>query len=93
MWYNSYVTHHSNVLTDTVIQQFILLYITQVKHLCKIKSYEPQFWSKWMFESFKREISETSLLQHWKDALHTSSCCGTDAFIYHVADIEIFSKK
>ena len=43
LWYNSYVTHNSNILTDTVIQQFISLGITQVKHLCEMKSYEPQF--------------------------------------------------
>ena len=28
--------------------------------------------------SLKREIIETSFPQHWKDELHTSSCCGTD---------------
>ena len=33
LWYNSYVTHNSNIITDTVIQQFISLGITQVKHL------------------------------------------------------------
>ena len=44
--YNSYVTHNSNIITETVIQQFISLGITQVKHLCEIKSYEPQFRSK-----------------------------------------------
>ena len=45
LWYNSYVTHNSNIITDTVIRQFILLGITQVKHLCEMKSYEPQFRS------------------------------------------------
>ena len=30
LWYNSYVTHNSNIITDTVIQQFISLGITQV---------------------------------------------------------------
>ena len=33
LWNNSYVTHNSNIITDTVIQQFISLGITQVKHL------------------------------------------------------------
>ena len=46
LWYYSYVTHNSNIITNTVIQQFISLCITQVKHLCKMKSYEPQFRSK-----------------------------------------------
>ena len=32
LWYNSYVTHNCNIITDTVIQQFISLGITQVKH-------------------------------------------------------------
>ena len=41
----------------------------------------------------KRELTETSLPQHWKDALHTSSCWGTDSFIKHVTDIEISSKE
>ena len=44
--YNSYVTHNSNIITDTVIQQFISLGITQVKDLCEMKSYEPQFRSE-----------------------------------------------
>ena len=44
--YNSYVIHSSNIITDTVIQQFISLGITQVKRLCEIKSYEPQFMFK-----------------------------------------------
>ena len=65
LWYNSYVTHNSNIITDTVIQQFISLGITQVKHLREIKSYESQFRSKWIFESLKCEITETSLPQHW----------------------------
>ena len=30
LWYNSYVTPNSNIITDTVIQQFISLGITQV---------------------------------------------------------------
>ena len=50
LWYNSYVTHNRNIITDTVIQQFISLGITQVKHLCEMKSYEPQFRSKRIFE-------------------------------------------
>ena len=73
LWYNSYVIHNSNIITDTVIQQFISLSITQVKHLCEMKSYEPQFRSNRIFESLKREITATSLPQHWNDALHTSS--------------------
>ena len=73
LWYNSYVTQNSNIITDTVIQQFISLGITQVKHLCVIKSYETQLRSKWIFESLKREITITSLPQNWNDALHNSS--------------------
>ena len=73
LWYNSYVTHNINIITDTVIQQFISLGITQVKHLCEMKSYEPQFRSKRIFESLKHEITTTSLPQHWNDVLHNSS--------------------
>ena len=50
LWYNSYVTHNSNIITDTVIQQVISLGITQVKHLCEMKYYEPQFRSKRNFD-------------------------------------------
>ena len=39
LWYNSYVTHNSNIITDTIIQQFITLGIIQVKHLCELKYY------------------------------------------------------
>ena len=39
LWYNSHVTHNSNIITDTVMQQFITLGITQAKHLCEMKSY------------------------------------------------------
>ena len=49
LWYNSYVTHNRNIITDTVIQQFISLDITQIKHLYEMKSYEPQFRSKRIF--------------------------------------------
>ena len=73
---------------DTVIQQFISLGITQVKHLCEMKSYEPQFRSKMIFESLKREITASSLPQHWNDALHTSSCWGTDAVIKQVTGLK-----
>ena len=52
LWYNRYVTHNRNIITDTVTQQFISLGITQVKHLCEMKYYEPQFMSKRIFESF-----------------------------------------
>ena len=55
LWYNSYVTHSRNIITDAVIQQFISLGITQVKHFCEMKSYEPQFRSKRIFESLKHE--------------------------------------
>ena len=94
LWYNSYVTHNSNIITDTVIQQFILLSldITQVKHLCEMKFYEPQFKSKRIFKSLKREITVT-YLQHWNDALHTSSRWETNAVIKHVTDIEISCEK
>ena len=93
LWYNSYVTHNSNSITDTVIQQFISLGITQVKHLCEMKSYESQFRSKRIFESLKREITAISLAQHWNDALHTLLRWGTDAVIKHVTDIEISCEK
>ena len=63
LWYNSYVTHNSNIITDTLIQQFISLGITHVKHLCVMKSYEPQFRSKRIFESLKREITAKPLPQ------------------------------
>ena len=49
--------------------------------------------SKRIFESLKREITATSLPQYWNDALHTSSRCGTAAFIKHVTDIEISCEK
>ena len=39
----------------------------------EIKSYGPQLRSKLMFESLKREITETTLPHHWKDTLHISS--------------------
>ena len=81
LWYNSSVTHNSDIITDTVIQPFISLGITQVKHLCEMKSYEPQFRAKWTFQSLKREITATSLPQHWNDALHTSSCWETDSVL------------
>ena len=93
LWYNSYVTHNRNVITDTVIQQFISLGITQVKHLCKMKSYEFQFRSKRIFESLKHEITVTSLPQYWNDVLHNSSCWETDSVIKHVIDIEISCEK
>ena len=94
LWYNSYdVTHNSNTITDTVIQQFISLGITQVKHLCEIKYYEPQFRSTRIFEFLKREITETYLPQHWNNAFHTSSHWGRDAVIKHVTNIYIFSKE
>ena len=34
--------------------------------------------------SLKPEITEALLPQHWKDYLHTSPFCRTDAFIEHV---------
>ena len=61
LWYYSYVTHNRNIITDTVIQQFVSLGITQVKHLCEMKSHAPQFRSKRIFESLKHEITATSL--------------------------------
>ena len=88
LWYNSYVTHNRNIITDTVIQQFISLGITQVKHLCEMKSYEPQFRSQRIFESLKHEITAISLPQHWNDLLHNSSRWETDSVIKHVIDIE-----
>ena len=93
LWYNSYVTHNSNIITDTVIQQFISLGITQAKHLRESRSYECQYRSKRIFESLKREITTTSLPQHWNDALHTSSRRGTDAVIKYVTYIEISCEK
>ena len=58
-----------------------------------MKSYEPQFRSKGIFESLKGEITATYLPQHWNDVLHTSSRWGTDAVIKHVTDIEIFCEN
>ena len=52
-----------------------------------MKSYEPQFRSKRIFESLKREITATSLPQHWNDAW------GTDAVIKHATDNEISCGK
>ena len=46
-----------------------------------------------IFESLKPEIRATSLLQHWNDALHTSSRWGIDVVIKRVTDIEISYKK
>ena len=93
LWYNSHVTHNSNIITDTVKQQFISLCITQVKHVCEMKSYEPQFRSKLIFKSLKHKITARSLPQHWNDALHTSSHWRTDAVIKYVTDIEISCEK
>ena len=93
LWYNSYVTHNRNIITGTVIKQFISLGITQVNHLCEMKSYEPQFRSRRIFESLKHEITATSLPQHWNDVLHNSSRWGTDSVIKHVTDIEISYEK
>ena len=93
LWYNSHVTHNRNIIKDTVIQQFISLGITQVKHLCEMKSYEPQFRSNRIFESLKHEITATSLPQHWNDVLHNSSRWETDSVIKHVTDIEISCEK
>ena len=75
LWSNNDVTHNSNIIMDTVIQQFKSFGITQVNHLCERKSYEPQFRSKRIFEFLKCKITATSLPQHWNDALHNSSCC------------------
>ena len=58
-----------------------------------MKSYEPQFRSKKIFESLKREITATSLPQHWNDVLHNSSHWETDAVIKHVTEIEISCEK
>ena len=77
---------NSNIITGIVIQQFISIGMTRVKHLCELKSYEPQFNSKWIFESLKREITVTSLSQD-------SSCCGPDAFIKHVTHMKSSVKK
>ena len=64
-----------------------------IKHLCEMKSYEPQFRSKRIFESLKHEITATSLPQHWNDVLHNSSRWETDSVIKHVTDIEISCEK
>ena len=71
-----------------------------------MKSYKPQCRSKRIFESFKREITATSLPQHWNDVLRCAthhsnvvvkmlllSRWGTDAVIKHVTDIEIYCEK
>ena len=46
-----------------------------------------------IFEALKREITETTLPQHWNDVLHTCSRWETDAVIKHVTDIEISCEK
>ena len=56
LWYNSYVTHNSNIITDTVIQQFISLVITQVKHLCVKLSLMSLNLGQRILEFLKREI-------------------------------------
>ena len=81
--------HHNRYCYTTV---YIIRYYTG-KHLCEMKSYEPQFRSKRIIESLKREITATYLPQHWNDALHTSSRWETDAVIKHVTDIEISCEK
>ena len=81
------------ITETTVIQQFISVGITQLRHLCEIKSYGPQFRSKRIFEYFKREITASSLPRHWHDMLHTSSRWETDVVIQHVTDIEISCEK
>ena len=58
-----------------------------------MKSYEPQFRSKRIFESLKREITATSVPHHRNDTLHTSSRWGTDSVIKHVTNIEISWEK
>ena len=58
-----------------------------------MKSYEPQFRSKRIFESLKHKITATSLPQHWNDVLHNSSRWETDSVIKHVTDIEISCEK
>ena len=63
LWYNSSVTHNSNNITDTVIQQFISLGITQVYHLCEIKSDELHFRTKRIFEYLKRILIFTTALE------------------------------
>ena len=45
------------------------------------------------FESLKREITATSLPQHWNDVLHTSSRWETDTVIKHMTDIKISCEK
>ena len=58
-----------------------------------MKSDEPQFRSKRIFESLKHEITATSLPQHWNDVLHNSSRWETYSVIKHVTDIEIYCEK
>ena len=72
LWYNGYATHNSNIITDTVIQQFISLGITQVKHLCEMSLSLGQK----IFESLKLEITATSLPQHWNDVFTLSHVGG-----------------
>ena len=58
-----------------------------------MKSYEPQFRSKGIFESLKHEITATSLPQQWNDVLHNSSRWEIDSVIKHVTDFEISCEK
>ena len=58
-----------------------------------MKSHEPQLRSKRIFEFLKREITATSLPQHWNDALHISSRRGIYTVIKHVIDIKISCER
>ena len=70
----------------------------KVMFFCTINSPVYVYWKQ--EEEKKRQDSQHHLIhqqqgnlpQHSKGALHPSSCCGTDAFIEHGTDIEIFSK-
>ena len=92
LWYNSYVTNNSNIITDIVIQHFISFGITQVKHLCEMKSYEPQFRSEdfWIFETRNNRNIFTTTVEWCITHLLT---LGKDAAIKHVTDIEISCDK
>ena len=68
LWYNSYVTHNSNIITDTVIQQLISLGITQV-YICLLQTLGPY---KSMNEH-NIKIKDGNKISELKQVLHTHS--------------------
>ena len=90
LWYNRYINHNRNIITDTVIKQFCCLGITFVQDLFLVTSYESQFRSKRIFESLKLELREVSLPNHWRE--HLKSISGTDLghTEFQVPELELY---